>query len=444
MFPNLRNATKRILAVGLALVTFVPLASARKVKPFQVLYDFCSQTNCSDGGYSLAGLIMDSSGNLYGTTRLGGNAGCGTLGCGVAFRLAPDGTETVLHRFCSQANCSDGSEPEAGLIMDGAGNLYGTTVEGGTLGCSLATDGCGTVFKIAPDGTETTLYTFCPLANCTDGANPRAGLIMDGAGNLYGTTYVGGANPNCNGGRVTGCGTVFKVSPGGTETVLYSFCSQANCSDGSEPWGGSLIFDGSGDLYGTTTGGGVGTGCGGEGGCGAVFRLAPDGTETVLYSFCASGNCSGGDFPLAGLIMDGAGNLYGTTADAHGAAGVVFELAPGGTETVLHTFTGGSDGAAPEAGVIMDSAGNLYGTTEYGGNTGCFEHEGCGTVFQLAPNGVETQLNVFKSQKKGVYPVAGLVADSQGNLYGTASNGGQSKNGPGVVYKINIATASKH
>jgi uncharacterized repeat protein (TIGR03803 family) len=142
--------------------------------------------------------------------------------------------------------------------------------------------------------------------------------------------------------------------------------------------------------------------------------------------------------------MDGAGNLYGTTADAHLADGVVFKLNPGGTETVLHTFTGGSDGAGPQAGVIMDSAGNLYGTTEGGGSTSCAGHTGCGTVFKLAPDGAETQLNVFKSQKNGVYPEAGVIADSRGNLYGTASNGGLSKYGPGVVYKINIDAASKH
>jgi uncharacterized repeat protein (TIGR03803 family) len=331
----------------------------------------------------------------------------------------------VLYAFCSQANCSDGSEPAAGLVMDGSGNLYGTAYQGGAnLNCSYGNgDGCGTVFEIAADGTETTLYSFCPEANCADGADPQAGLVLDGAGNLYGTTLIGGTSANCSEGGVTGCGTVFEVSPGGTETVLYSFCSQANCSDGNGPYA-CLIFDGSGNLYGTTGGGGNGTGCGSETGCGTVFELAPSGTETVLYSFCPSGNCSGGDFPFAGVIMDSAGNLYGTTLNAHGADGAVYELAPDGTETVLHTFTGGSDGAGPRGGVIMDSTGNLYGTTEYGGNTSCPDHMGCGTVYKLAPDGTETQLNVFKSQKKGVTPLAGVIADSEGNLYGTAFYGG--------------------
>jgi uncharacterized repeat protein (TIGR03803 family) len=433
---NLRGAGKYLLVSALALVTFVPLASAKKLKPEVPLYTFCAKANCSDGAASLGGLLMDSSGNVYGTTEQGGNTGCGA-GCGTVFKVAPDGTETVLYSFCSQANCADGAEPEAGLIMDGAGNLYGTTLAGGNSGCSLTTNTCGTVFKLAPDGTETTLYSFCSQAGCADGANPHAGLVMDGAGNLYGTTEVGGANQGCvQVGASNGCGTVFEVTSGGTESVLYSFCSQASCADGSYPTGG-LILDSSGNLYSTTSTGGTATFC--QGGCGTVFEIAPGGTETVLYSFCSSGDCSGGAEPNSGVIMDSAGNLYGTANDH---ASVAYKLAPDGTETVLHTFTGGSDGIGTSTGLMMDGSGNLYGTTEFGGNTSCRKQVGCGTVYKLAPDGTETQIYVFKSGKGGRNPVSGVIADSQGNLYGTDINGGLTKYGTGVVFKINIAATA--
>jgi uncharacterized repeat protein (TIGR03803 family) len=195
--------------------------------------------------------------------------------------------------------------PSAELIMDAAANLYGTTYHGGT-------SGGGVVFKLAPDGTETVLYSFCSQFNCADGDHPSAGLIMDGAGNLYGTTYYGGTS---------GGGVVFKLAPDGTETVLYSFCSQSNCADGSDPEAG-LIMDGAGNLYGTTSDGGGTFG-------GVVFKLAPDGTETVLYSFCSQSGCADGSYPEAGLIMDGAGNLYGTTlGGGTSGTGVVFMVTP--------------------------------------------------------------------------------------------------------------------
>jgi len=273
---------------------------------------------------------MDGAGNLYGTTREGGaNKG------GVVFQLAPSGTgwsETVLYSFCSQSNCTDGANPAAGLIMDGAGNLYGTTIFGGT-----GSPANGTVFMLTPDPTgtvwtETVLYLFCSQTNCADGANPRAGLIMDATGNLYGTTQGGGGH---------GSGVVFELTPDPTgtvwtETVLYSFCSQTpNCADGSGPVAG-LIMDAAGNLYGTTFRGGNGADIFGNG---VVFELTPDPTgtvwtETVLYSFCSQTNCADGNLPLAGLIMDAAGNLYGTTSvggsnfasSCINGCGVVFEL----------------------------------------------------------------------------------------------------------------------
>ena len=267
------------------------------------------------------------------------------------------------------------------------------------------------VFKLTPGGTETVLYSFCSLSNCSDGAEPFAGLIADSAGNLYGTASAGGTSGN---------GVVFKLAPGGTETVLHAF---AGVPDGAIPYAG-LIADSAGNLYGTTFEGGASND-------GVVFKLAPptppatSWNETVLYSFMGSG----GGYPTAGLIADSAGNLYGTTKSLNGTSGTVFRLAPGGTETVLYSFcslSNCSDGAAPAAGLIADSAGNLYGTTYSGGATGFY-----GTVFKLAPpippatSWTETVLYSFGLCSPGSpcssaeHPLAGLIADSAGNLYGT-------------------------
>ena len=364
----------------------------------------------SDGSFPEAGLIADSSGNLYGTTIAGGKPGYGTV-----VKLSPGGTETVLHSFTGG---TDGAGPLAGLIADSRGNLYGTAEK--------------VVFKLSPSGTETVLYSF---TGGSDGNGADAGLIADSSGNLYGTTIAGGKS---------GYGTVVKLSPGGTETVLYSFCSLPNCTDGSFPIAG-LIADSSGNLYGTTV-------FGGASGDGVVFKLTPGGTETVLYSFTGG---SDGANPYAGLFADSSSNLYGT-AEYGGArsclgmnvgCGVVFKLSPSGTETVLYSFTGGSDGGNPTAGLIADSSGNLYGTTSAGASgSGCggkFDF-GCGVVFKLSPNGTYTVLHSFTGGSDGGVPLAGLIADSSGNLYGTTEGGGDLEcNTPdvpvlgcGVVFKL--------
>jgi uncharacterized repeat protein (TIGR03803 family) len=295
------------------------------------------------------------------------------------------GNETVLYSFTGTNG--DGAQPTAGLIMDSAGNLYGTTQFGGVTSCfsDRIPPGCGTVFKLDPSGNETVLHSFTGTNG--DGANPAASLIMDSAGNLYGTTQLGGiTSGNCpNSGTNTtapppvGCGTVFKLDPSEHETVLYSFT--LTNGDGAQPVAG-LIMDSAGNLYGTTPYGGVTsssclvfvTGPPIPPGCGTVFKLDPSGHETLLHSF--TGTNGDGAQPVAGLIMDSAGNLYGTVA---ASAGTVFRLEPSGHETVLHSFTGSPDGEDPEAGVIMDTAGNLYGTTYGGGSAGD------GTVFRLEP-----------------------------------------------------------
>ena len=307
---------------------------------------------------------------------------------------------------------SDGYEPIASLIFDQSGNLYGTTSQGGTASS-------GTVFKLVPNGdgtwTESVLYSF---QGGTDGMHPAARLIFDQSGNLYGTTAFGGS---------TNQGTVFKLTPNGgswTETVLHTF---GNSSDGAQPFAG-LVFDSSGNLYGTTEKGGTHKG-------GTVFQLTPNATERVLYSFCSVTKCGDGKGPLAGVIFDQAGNLYGTTQFAGGNGdGVVFKLAPrtrgSWKETVLHSFVG-SDGSQPIAGLIFDAAWRLYGTTLGGG-----AHSD-GVVFRVTHktdgSWTEKVLHSF-SGSDGVNPADSVICDQTGNLYGTASMGGA--HGFGVAFKL--------
>jgi uncharacterized repeat protein (TIGR03803 family) len=358
---------------------------------------------------------MDAAGNLYGATQNGGDLTCDIdqSGCGTVFKVDTTRTETVLHSFTGGA---DGIEPKAGLVQDAAGNLYGTTFNGGA-------HGYGTVFKLDPTGTETVLYSF---TGGVDGASPLAGLVMDAAGDLYGTTQLGGdlTCPRLGG---PGCGTLFKVDTTGAETVLHSFTGGA---DGLEPTA-ELVQDAAGNLYGTTSNGGAHS-------YGTVFKLNPTGTETVLYSFTGGAD---GASPLAGLVMDAAGNLYGTT-QLGGAfsAGTVFEVSASGAEIVLYSFTGGSDGSLPEGGLLIDAANNLYGTTDHGGDLTCGQGLGCGTVFKLDKTGKQTVLYTFSGGTDGAYPQAGLVMDAAGNLYGTASGGGDltcnQGLGCGTVFKL--------
>ena len=374
---------------------------------YKILHSFTGRNG--DGVLPAAGVIRDSAGNLYGTTSEGGYY---PTGKGVVFKIAPDGTETVLYAFC-RTGCSDGANPEAGLIGDSAGNLYGTTYDGGS-GCDSCGGG-GTVFRLEPNGTETVLYNFCSKSACSDGYQPEAGVIRDGAGNLYGTTVSGGKS-GCNG---YNCGVVFKVAPDGTEKVLYDFST----GGGYGPVSG-VIRDKSGNLYGTTEFGGTNEG-------GVVFKLAPHGVETVLYAFCGQNNCTDGAAPAAGVIKDQSGDLYGTTefgggagCDGGASCGVVFEIAPNGTETVLHTFSNGNNGDSgnPVAGLIRDKAGNLYGTTFWGGTYNR------GTVFKIAADGTATLLYSFGGAGDGEGPRAGLIQDKD-YLYGTTFS-------PGIVFRL--------
>jgi uncharacterized repeat protein (TIGR03803 family) len=385
----------RKLAVGFAMVIVLLPAATKAQGRFaagkdRVLYSFAGG---SDGAEPVAGLIWDAKHEyLYGTTAGGGAPGYGTV-----FKVNTAGKESILHTF--QAG-QDGAEPVAPLVSDDQGDLYGTTAGGGS-------PGLGVVFRLSRDGKETILYTF---AGGNDGAEPTAALIWDAKKeNLYGTTLGGGPS---------GLGTVFKLSKAGKETVLYSFVGG---DDGAGP-AASLIWDAKHEyLYGTTTGGGAP-------GYGTVFRINTAGKESVLYTFQAGQD---GAEPVAPLVSDHQGNLYGTTAGGGTPGlGIVFQLTEDGKESVLYTFEGGEDGAEPTANLIWDRKQQyLYSTTAGGGTSGV------GTVFKLSKTGKETVLYSFSDTGgDGQEPKGGLVQDADGNFYGTTAGGGAA--GLGAIFKV--------
>jgi uncharacterized repeat protein (TIGR03803 family) len=406
---SISQTTSIALASVVLLLAMTPRGQAQT---YSVLYTF---TGVSDGFSPRAGLIRDSAGNLYGTTESGGKTGgaCG-IGCGTVFMVDPAGNETVLHAF---GGAPDGSTPTGGVVRDAEGNLYGTTAIGGS-------NGGGIVFRLDKNGKETVLHT---LGGSGDGAIAYAGLFRDAAGNLYGTTAAGGSigsgtiykvdskgnetvlysfsggvdgglpystpmlDPSGNLYGVTFKPSVlFRLDKLNKETVLHAFTGGIG---GEHPAYVRLVRDPDGNLYGTTDDGGIYRGvCRTWGGCGVVFTVDKNGQETVLYSF--TGNADGSN-PPAGLIRDAAGNLYGTTtgggdlscAQGQGkyGCGVVFKVDKYGQETVLYSFTGQADGAEPGDRLLLDGAGNLYGTTGVGGDLSCNPPYGCGVVFKLTP-----------------------------------------------------------
>jgi uncharacterized repeat protein (TIGR03803 family) len=402
-----------LVAISSLLAAAVPAFAATTE---QVLYSFCSVDSCTDGEFPQGSLIFDHAGNLYGTALIGG-----AYGSGVVFELSPNGSggwvETVLYNFCALSGCADGAGPGSGLIFDGAGNLYGTTGGGG-----IYPSASGTVFELSPNGdgtwTETALHSF---GNGSDGREPAAGVVMDGSGNLYGTTFAGGLGHS---------GTVFELKPAGNgtwaETVIHNFCYLHGCRyGGSLPMAG-VVLDSSGNLYGTTFAGGPYS-CAGEGGCGEVFELVRGSngkwTEKTLHGF----NGNDGRESQAGLIFDRAGHLYGTAfGGGASGSGTVFELlhAKNGTwtEKVLASF-------GSSASLIFDSSGNLYGTTEGLG-------VGDGAVFELAPgkNGKWSHKLLYEfpaNGQDGFQADANLIFDTAGNLYSTTNRGGASGSGCG-------------
>jgi uncharacterized repeat protein (TIGR03803 family) len=367
--------------------------------------------NNDSGAVPAAGLVQGTDGNFYGTTSEGGANGDGTV-----FKITPGGTLTTLHSF----DFTDGEAPLAALVQGTDGNLYGTTEYGGAISCvdeSGINIGCGTIFKITPSGTLTTLHSF----DKTDGSGP-GGLVQGTDGNFYGTTIQGGANGACNDGTVgSGCGTVFKITPGGTLTTLSNFSNYP--TDGISPLAG-LIQATDGNFYGTNSSGGVNFD-------GTVFKITPSGTLTALHSFDATD----GDGPAAALVQATDGNFYGTTlGGGANSYGTVFQMTPSGTLTTLHSFDN-SDGRNPNA-LIQDTSGTLYGTTARGASTIGKYHRCsgvCGTVFS-----VSVDLSPFVKAHPGSGKVGAAI-----NILGTDLTGATSVTFNGTAAKFTVVSSSK-
>jgi hypothetical protein len=440
------------LRLGLAPLAMALLLTGTGIAAEKVLHNFMNDGK--DGHKPIASLISDPSGNFYGTTTEGGSgSGCptDTGGCGTVFELTPEKngkwTEKVLHSFSNSGG--DGIYPTDNVVRDASGHLYGTASEGG------AYLYYGMVFELIPTAggkwKEKILHSFNHSSG--EGSMPYGNLILDAAGNLYGTTSLGG-DPHCAGGY--GCGMVFELTPQADgnwkETVLYNF----EGSDGYAPMGG-LTLDAAGNLYGTTIQG-ANQSCFAGYGCGVVFELTPhkgeNWTEKVLWSF--DGN--DGESPSPNVVLDASGNVYGTTAlggdltcNSGNGCGTAFELTPkkggGWTLITLHAFGGKStNGFYPESGPILDVTGNVYSTTYEGGDLSCYYGLGCGTVFGLTPKkgGGWSEKVLYTFSGNGVNgsgPGAGLISDTSGNLYGTTMRGGNQScgdeaDGCGTVFEI--------
>jgi len=438
----------------LALTTFVAIVCApwnpAEAAKLKTLHDFCAKLDCGDGGTPLANLLMDQAGNLYGTANEGAH------NAGVVFELTPNLNGTlrkykVLYDFCAVNGCLDGNNPSSSfLVVDMSGNLYGTASIGGS-----ANE--GVVFELSPNAESThwklhVVYSFCSgNSDCRDGSQPVGGLtylgaqtgsLYDGSSPLYGVTSAGG--------RKFG-GTAFSLTPNTqgkwSEKVLYAFCQQGglNCTDGNSPSAG-LTIDATGNLYGVTAYGGVGT----NGGAGVAFKLVPQEgqikwSESVLHSFCSvPPNCSDGRYPYTRLTDDADGDLFGATESggnsqyAPGVVGVIFEITPDSNETVLYTFCSAGDlcpdGDQPvdAGGLLLDASGNLIGTTAGGGANSA------GTLFEFDSNKKTLQIlyNFCSGGEHcpdGGAPQSGVVQSVTGTLYGTASEGGLS--GRGTVFE---------
>jgi uncharacterized repeat protein (TIGR03803 family) len=423
----------RLAKVAGIVLVFCAAVIASPAQVFNTLVNF----NGTDGSSPEYGsLIQGADGNFYGTTSSGGTSTNCSKGCGTVFQITPGGTLTTLYSF---AGSPDGATPYAGLIQAN-GNFYGTTYAGGAANANC-TNGCGTVYEISPSGgtwTESVLYNFCQQPNCQDGIGPTAGLVQGSDGNLCGTTYAGGGG-NC----VSGCGTIFSITPQGVLTILHNNFNRTQ--QGAQFFAG-LVQGADGNFYGTTEGGGSNPNC--KDGCGTVFQISPGGTFSSLYSFAGAPD---GAYPYAGLIQAADGNFYGTTYYGGNSnslcsftCGTVYKILPpaqpGGpwTESVLYTFcaqTNCPDGSHPYAALIQAADGNFYGTTSSGGT------DGDGAVFKVI-SGVSSLYVLYSfGNSDGESPYAGVVQATNGNFYGTTSSGGA--NAAGTVfglYETNVTT----
>lgn len=378
------------IALAFAALAF-SLAVDAQAQTVNVLVDF----NLTNGG-GASSVVQGTDGNFYGTTNIGGKHD-GTL-----FRVTPDGTLTTVYSFCSQAKCVDGASPFQSPILGNDGNLYGVVLSGGS--DTAYPTGSGIIYKMTP-GNYSVLYTFCETMPCLDGAAPT-GIVQAADGNFYGTAAIGGAFNE---------GTFFKLTPAGKLTVLYSFCSLANCVDGSGP-SSAPIQARDGNFYGTAGGG--------SNGHGVVYQITSTGSYQVIYNFCSISSCTDGSQPN-GLVQDASGNLYGTTTEGGFGYGAIFKINSGNHYFVLHHFD--ETDASPFAGLIFANDGNLYGVSE-GDLSG-------GAVFDITAAGVYTEFYVFSDcDLQGCYPVGPPFQGTNGIFYGTTGNGGSG--GYGTVFSF--------
>jgi len=450
-----------ISVIGVAFTGLFALLNMAQAHPLTTVYDFCSVKNCKDGAFP-NGLVMDQTGNVFGIAG-GGGVDHHSQGNGTVFELKNGKKFKLLYKFCTEANCLDGSGPVGNLVIDTSGNLYGTTLLGGA-------HGQGTAFELSPTAHGVwslhKLYDFCSGgAGCPDGGNPSGaltyvgastGVPYDGSSPLYGVGGEGGTGGN------NALGVVFQLTPpqgrsSWSETVLYSFCIQGGtaCTDGARPLG-ALLADANGNLFGVTSAGGVNHPQGFSAGAGVVFQLRSNTgvwNENVIYNFCSQQNCSDGAYPSAGLIEDSNGDLLGTTF--YGGAnclldgtatscGTIFQLTPDGAnwqQSVLHTFClqmDCPDGAGPTAPLLMGPGGALYSTTKAGGgNDGDPSHEGGGVLFKVDGASFEVvhSFCALANCADGFFPFAGVVLTGSGLLLGSTEEGGNAFSG-GTVFKI--------
>jgi uncharacterized repeat protein (TIGR03803 family) len=399
------------LVLAAVLVSVAITAQSAPAQTFTILDDF----NGANGADASASLVQATNGNLYGTTVEGGSAGAGNV-----YEITPNGTLTSIYSFCLQgtppSDCPDGYQPLAPLIQASNGDLYGTTRGGGS-------NHEGTVFKITTSGKLTTIYSFCSLGGCVDGEQPWGPLFQASNGDLYGTTSFDGPN--------SGWGTIFKMTLAGKLTTIVDF---AYTPGGNMPVAG-LIEASNGDLYGMTPTGGGNGGCTYD--CGTVFKITAAGKITYLHNFCSETGCADGGSPQGALVQASNGNFYGTTSvgGANGY-GTVFGITPAGKLTTLYSFCSEAactDGSSPRSTLIQATDGNLYGTTENGGNyyAGqdgyCPASYGCGTIFEITTAGKLTTLYSFcvtSGCLDGFFPPAGLTQDTNGTFYGVTPVGG--------------------
>jgi uncharacterized repeat protein (TIGR03803 family) len=407
----------KVAAPLLVISLALLFTQAASAQTYNVIHSFTGQ---QDGGNPFAGLTIDSADNIYGTTFSGGAGGFGTV-----FSLDSSGSDWVLSTLHNFANGNDGAGPIARLVFGPGGALYGTTSAGGGGPCLTANNyhGCGTIYKISPPphAPASLIYDWGSDVlfrfNQTDGSYPQGDLMFDANGTMYGTAVNGGTY---------GWGLVYTLTQSHgswTENVLYQ---PRNNGDGQYPWGG-VVADSAGNLYGVLE-------AGGQDGYGAIYKLARSGSswqETTLHSFSFQGQ--DGAYPESGLIMDASGNLYGATSHLPGAGGSAYQMtASGGSWTYdfVSSFTGGIN-VGPYDKLVKDAAGNLYGTTFADGQ------HGYGSVFKLTPSGggwTYHSLHDFTGGQDGANPMCSLAFDSSGNIYGTASGGGA--HNAGVVFEI--------